>query len=404
MNQLVALQYKPPEITNPANMLFQVAQARQMQQAADAGQMKIDESRRAAAETQLLNQLMQESVDPTTGQVSKSLLFRKMAERGIGTGIGEIQKNDAEIATKEATTTKSAVEAIGKRIEQSRELLGTITSPDQYVQWLANDFQDPVLGPWLKARGITPEKALASVEQALSTPGGFEQLLQRSALGLEKTLEQVYTNVNLGDRQQIVATPKYGQGQPRTVYDQKKGMPPEGAARIEIATDRLALDATKEANKVAGKAKPDNAVKTEEFETILSEMRSAYDSLDRMKAIPNNQRGTAANVQASIGASNIGQIASRAVGTEAQTERDFIASSRIRLLNAIKQATGMSAQQLNSNVELQTWLKAVTDPSQSKQAVDRILNSIEKFVKSNATKSAAQAPVKAPPAGYDLDK
>lgn len=403
MNQLVAMGYKPPEIANPANMLFQIAQARQMQQAGDLNQMKIDETRRASSETQLLNQLMQESVDPTTGQVSKSLLYRKMAERGIGTGIGGLQKADAELANREATTQKTAVEAIGKRMEQSRTLLNSVTSPEQYVQWLVNDFQDPVLGPWLQSRGVTPDKALANVEQALATPGGFEQLLQRSAMGLEKTLEQVYSSVNLGDRQQIVSNPKYGQAPGRVAYDEKKGMPPEGAARIEIAAGRLALDEGKEAAKKDIKPKVDVEAKTAEFENILGEMRAAYDSLDKMKAIPSNTRGTVDNVQASIGASNVGQMASRFVGTNAQTERDFIASSRIRLLNAIKQATGMSAQQLNSNVELQTWLNAVTDPKQSKQAVDRILNSIEKFVRSNAKKSAPAAPTIAPPAGFDPD-
>lgn len=403
MNQLVALQYKAPEIANPANMMFQIAQAQQMQQAADAGRMKMDAARRATSETELLNQLMSESIDPATGQVSKQLLFRKMAERGIGTGIGDIQKADAEVANKQATAAKSEVEAVGKRMEQSRALLDRITTPEQYVQWLANDFQDPVLGPWFQSRGITPEKVLAGVEQALATPGGFEQLLQRSAMGLEKTLEQVYTSVNLGDRQQVISNPKYGQAPGRVVYDEKKGMPPEGAARIEIAAGRLALDEGKEAAKRDAKPKVDVGAKTAEFENILGEMRAAYDSLDKMKAIPSNTRGTVDNVQASIGASNVGQMASRFVGTNAQTERDFIASSRIRLLNAIKQATGMSAQQLNSNVELQTWLNAVTDPKQSKQAVDRILNSIEKFVRSNTKKSAPAAPTIAPPAGFDPD-
>jgi hypothetical protein len=37
----------------------------------------------------------------------------------------------------------------------------------------------------------------------------------------------------------------------------------------------------------------------------------------------------------------------------------------------------MSAQQLNSNVELQTMLKSISDPGQSVQAAMRIIDDIE---------------------------
>jgi hypothetical protein len=44
----------------------------------------------------------------------------------------------------------------------------------------------------------------------------------------------------------------------------------------------------------------------------------------------------------------------------------------------------MSAQQLNSNVELQTMLKSISDPGQSVQAAMRIIDDIENaYVKGN---------------------
>jgi hypothetical protein len=68
------------------------------------------------------------------------------------------------------------------------------------------------------------------------------------------------------------------------------------------------------------------------------------------------------------------------------------------LLNSIKQATGMSAQQLNSNVELKSWLQAVSDPTQSIETVSKVLNNIEKFVASGGKYSAKKegAPVAIP--------
>ena len=120
---------------------------------------------------------------------------------------------------------------------------------------------------------------------------------------------------------------------------------------------------------------------------ILDDMRAAYDNLDRMKAIPSTERGTLSNVTAGIAATGIGQLGGRMLGTKEQVERDVIKSSRLQLLNAIKQSTGMSAQQLNSNMELKSWLDAITDPSQSKESADRILDNIEKFIASSGKHS-----------------
>ncbi len=48
-------------------------------------------------------------------------------------------------------------------------------------------------------------------------------------------------------------------------------------------------------------------------------------------------------------------------------------------MQAIKEATGMSAQQMNSNVELQTFLRAATDPTLSIQANLEAINNLSKL-------------------------
>ena len=148
---------------------------------------------------------------------------------------------------------------------------------------------------------------------------------------------------------------------------------------------------------VAGK-EPSAALRKDKVEKgqetaagIIDDLRAAYQTLDRKRAIPSTERNVASNVLSGVAATGVGQFAGRLVGTEAQVERDVISSSRLQLLNAIKSSTGMSAQQLNSNVELQTWLKAVTDPGQSYQAVDRILGNLEKFIASGGKHSERKA-------------
>lgn len=109
----------------------------------------------------------------------------------------------------------------------------------------------------------------------------------------------------------------------------------------------------------------------------LDNLRESFRTLDEMRAIPSTERNVLSNIGSATAASGMGQMLGRAGGTEAQVERDVINSARMRLINSIKNATGMSAQQLNSNVELQTMLKSISDPGQSVQAAMRIIDDIE---------------------------
>ena len=121
---------------------------------------------------------------------------------------------------------------------------------------------------------------------------------------------------------------------------------------------------------------------------ILDTLQSAYENLSTLNAIPSEKQGLMANAIASIAATGPGQVAGRVAGTKAQTERDVIQSARNQLLAAVKSATGMSAQQLNSNVEFKTWLDSLTDPAKSLEANQIILENMRKFIASGGKYSA----------------
>jgi len=144
------------------------------------------------------------------------------------------------------------------------------------------------------------------------------------------------------------------------------------------------------------------ANKAEEGKTQLADdlanLRASFDTLNTMRAIPNTERNAASNIASSVAASRVGQLTGQAIGTEAQVERDVINSARSRLVNSIKNATGMSAQQLNSNVELQTMLKSISDPGQSYQSAIRIIDDIEQAY----VKGAGMPKKNAPKTGVDI--
>lgn len=121
---------------------------------------------------------------------------------------------------------------------------------------------------------------------------------------------------------------------------------------------------------------------------ILDTLKTAYGELDRMRAVPSEQRNAISNILSGIAATGVGQAAGRMTGTAAQTQRDIIASARNQLLMSVARATGLSASQLNSNVEFRTWLDSLTDPSRSIQANQTILENVERFIASGGKYSA----------------
>ena len=96
----------------------------------------------------------------------------------------EKQKTDAEVSAKNA-------DAIASAIKNSRTWLDGISTPEQYIAWHEANHRDPVLGPYLEARGITADQARARITKALSQPGGFAKMLNESKLGAEKAYDNL---------------------------------------------------------------------------------------------------------------------------------------------------------------------------------------------------------------------
>jgi hypothetical protein len=130
-----------------------------------------------------------------------------------------------------------------------------------------------------------------------------------------------------------------------------------------------------------------------QLQTDLDNLRSAFTELNRRRAIPSTERGGISNLASSAQASGLGQAAGRAFGTKEQVERDVINSARQRLVASIKNATGMSSKSLDSNLELQTMLRSLSDPSQAFETAIRIIDDIEDiYVRGAGAKNEPSAP------------
>lgn len=85
------------------------------------------------------------------------------------------------------------------------------------------------------------------------------------------------------------------------------------------------------------------------------------------------------NITNYIAGTAVGKPFGRALGTKEQATRDKIINVRRMLVTQIADAAGLSAQEMNSNVELQGLLDAATDPTQSIETVEETLNEIERL-------------------------
>lgn len=136
----------------------------------------------------------------------------------------------------------------------------------------------------------------------------------------------------------------------------------------------------------------------ENIEKVLEDMKASYQRLEELRGIPSERRGAAANIPAYLGATPPGQELSKALATPSQSQRNALQASGRQLLTAIKAATGMSAQEMNSNVELQQLMAAISSPTQSIESVREILTRISRNYGSGRLEfgAPAEAPAAAP--------
>jgi hypothetical protein len=126
----------------------------------------------------------------------------------------------------------------------------------------------------------------------------------------------------------------------------------------------------------------EKAEKLAEGQVALSDTLTTAETLvkdlAKMGGMTSTSKGPLANLVTSLQTGTAGQIAGRTFGTQEQAKRDELKSVRLQLLNAVKEATGMSSQQLNSNVELKTYLDSLGSEGMTKEANLAILDNLSR--------------------------
>lgn len=134
---------------------------------------------------------------------------------------------------------------------------------------------------------------------------------------------------------------------------------------------------------------------------IVTTLRDAYGQLHKGGGIVDPKAGAIENIGNRVQSSSVGQFVGGAVGTRNQSLRNQIKQSRPLLLQAIRQATGMTGKQMDSNVELQLYLSAATDPELDIAANMEALDNLDRLYGLGLDGDAPK-PIQNAPAGTTL--
>jgi hypothetical protein len=149
----------------------------------------------------------------------------------------------------------------------------------------------------------------------------------------------------------------------------------QGAATQRmLAEEKIAAAQEKREAAATGKSE----AKTQ-LTDIVGSLKKNYETLKEQGGIVSTTESGFGNLGARLSSSGLGQAVGGAVGAKTQEERQKIEQTRPLLLNLIKNATGMSAQQMNSNAEMQLYLNAATNPQLSYEANLEALKNLDKL-------------------------
>lgn len=188
-----AMQVQLPQFESPVESLGKALTLRQLMQAGEAHQLKMQQDQQAMADDASYRKAIQANPDGGAG------LLRDLANAGNYKGFAaankaalDARKANADIGQTEATTLNTRMEALNRAFTLHRDQINTITDPASAATWVQAAYADPVLGPLVSQSGPV-EAALQRIPQ---DPEGFAKWKLQAGLNAEKYVQQTTPDAN----------------------------------------------------------------------------------------------------------------------------------------------------------------------------------------------------------------
>lgn len=320
---------------------------------------------------QMAEMLMQQGMTPLQGQmvsgryVSPGLAGGIVKALQIYQGRKGLEESDQKIADllknrqeQENAWLAEMPKATGNTSDVG-PVVPTTPTPEQYMAWA------------LKGQKLNPQAAQYGAQFANLAAGREERATAREEAAQNKKEMLAIQNENAKEQARLRASLQPEPLQPV--------LGPNGQAVLLPRSQATGMQpwnpaAAKTQQQIEEKEKGKQSVTD-----VASDLKKYYDKLKQEGGITSTGGGVLENLSARLANTGPGQAMASIAGTEAQQARESIAQTRPLLMAAIKNATGMSSQQMNSNAELQFYLQAATDPSKGYEANMEALQRLDKM-------------------------
>lgn len=116
---------------------------------------------------------------------------------------------------------------------------------------------------------------------------------------------------------------------------------------------------------------------------VLQKLADYYADMRDAGGSVSTKNDPLSNLSAAVQSTGIGKATGRVFGTEVASARNKIINSRPLIIAELKNATGLSASQLNSNAELKLYLDAATNPDNDIESNLEALRNIDQMFGTN---------------------
>ena len=363
----IAMGYKPIQIENPLNQLAAYSQIQSGQQNQQLNALKIRE-----AEQGIENRNALRNLDPNDPDYISKIIR-------IDPALGlEFQTKQAAAKTSGLQAIKLQTETEGlqfkQRIDKANKALADISALDTPQEALAG------IAKHLASGDIDQAKA-DNLRRSITMAPSFRDWQKSTLVGILDAKDQIVTQETAranAERERIAAEQLRVSKSNLAVNQQDLSNKYDPVVQSNLARGRkegefIAATQSPFAPKVI--AANQGKVDVGDLTTLMG---GSYAKLNELKGITSTARSGKSNLGASAQSSMAGQLVGGALGTQEQSERDFIKSQRPLLVQAIVKATGITAGQINSNAELKNLLDAATDPNKGFESNARSLNEINR--------------------------
>jgi hypothetical protein len=188
----IAMSFKPSyELESPQNILANVTRQRGAEQLQQMNALAMEDRQRGLESQNALNRAMSAAYDPTTGRPNVSKVTAELAGSGYGAQIPGVLKSESERTEAENKSQESRSKLLGSKLAQSKDALEQyVKTPEQMRQYNAANIADPVIGEYMRSRGITLDQLNQEVDAVEAAgPQAFNRYLQKQVLGAKEFLK-----------------------------------------------------------------------------------------------------------------------------------------------------------------------------------------------------------------------